>query len=71
MISFSEVKETPRKYITIQHKSNLVEIALDGGGRIPDVLKGVFTNKTLANKAIEVYLQGKMNGTSGNKSSEA
>lgn len=70
-INMSILSKETRKFIPIRQRSNLVEIVLDGGGRIPDVLKGQFTSISIADKAIDLYEKGKLNGTSRGQSSAA
>ena len=63
-INMSILSKTIRKFIPIRQKNNLVEIVIEGGGRLPEVLKGEFTSISVADKAIDTYVKGKVNGTS-------
>lgn len=40
-------------------RPNAYEVYYEGGGEVPDVLKGGYTSPALAQKAIDFYLQAK------------
>jgi len=61
-----------KKFIPVYHQdTNLIKVIVQGGGRVPDILKGLYTSGTNAEKAIKSYMGDLENGQSGNKSPKA
>lgn len=45
------------KTFGVVQRTNMFAVYLYNGGALPDVLKGMYTSESLANKAIEDYLR--------------
>lgn len=61
-----------RAFIPMRNDFNsLFHIKLQGGGRLPEALKGQYTSEQVALNSINVYLEGMRNATRRNQSSKA